>query len=192
MNSNDIIRISPVATKAGHTASLAITRELILEKARAARESLRRREIHIFHTGDEDPLQRMLNAFQPASYVQPHRHMDPPKAEAIVVLQGSLGFIGFHDNGSPDSENTFLADPAKGVVGFDVRAGVWHTFFALEPDTVVFEVKAGPYEARADKGFAPWAPKEGNPESLSYLANLEDWFRNRFELPPRPWLVPGG
>jgi hypothetical protein len=56
--------------------------------------------------------------------------------------------------------------------GVDIEPGVFHSFFALEEDTVLFEVKPGPYERIADKDFAAWAPKEGTAEARSYLEGL--------------------
>ena len=41
--------------------------------------------------------------------------------------------------------------------GIDFEGGTWHSFHALEKDTVLFEVKPGPYNPDADKEFAPWA-----------------------------------
>jgi len=37
----------------------------------------------------------MLNSIQPGSYLRPHRHLDPPKDEAFVLLKGSAGFVIF-------------------------------------------------------------------------------------------------
>ena len=53
------------------------------------------------------------------------------------------------------------------------------------PDTVIFEVKPGPYDAATDKEFAPWAPPEGDPRAHAYLIQLEDQFRQHFSLPER-------
>ena len=183
----ELHRISPAATKSQHNIVTTIDQALVDQKAQDARASQRQREIHVLHTGDEDTLQRMLNAFQPSSYVAPHRHISVPKAEAVVVLQGSLGFVYFDEDGSYQEENFFLIDPKKGIHGIDYRAKVWHTFFALEPDTVVFEVKPGPYDAATDKEFASWAPKEGEEKALPYLIKLEDHFRQHFQLPTRIW-----
>jgi cupin fold WbuC family metalloprotein len=180
-----IIRISPVATRSSHTAVVSIDLELIQRKAADARRSLRRREIHVFHEGDADPLQRMLNAIQPGSYVRPHRHLEPPKSEALVVLQGRLGYISFADDGTPDEESFLLLDPQSGAYGCDIRPGVWHTIFALARDTVLFEVKAGPYNPATDKDFAPWAPPEYDEQAAAYLAELEDAFRRLWGLPRR-------
>jgi len=182
-----IERISPAATRATHSVATPITRELVASKAAHARESERQRDIHIFHTDGSDTLQRMLNALQPGTYVQPHRHNTPPKAESIVVLQGSVGFVPFGDDGKADTANWQLIDEASGCIGVDYRAGIWHTFFALAEDTVLFEVKPGPYDATTDKEFAAWAPAEGDAGALAYLADLEDEFRNLHQLDVRAW-----
>ncbi len=191
MDRAEIIRISPVATKSNHETAVSIDLELIQRKACDARRSPRRREIHIFHEGDADPLQRMLNALQPGSYIRPHRHLDPPKSESVVLLQGMLGYVSFMADGTPDEESLLLLERERGVHGCDIRPGVWHTIFALAPDTVIFEVKPGPYSPANDKDFAPWAPQEHSPDAPVFLAQIEDAFRRLWGLSPRPWQLPG-
>jgi len=182
-----IERISPAATRATHEVAAPITKELVAAKAAHARESDRQRDIHIFHADESDTLQRMLNALQPGTYVQPHRHITPPKAEAIVLLQGAIGFVPFLDDGSIDRDNWLLVDESVGCIGIDYRAGIWHTFFAIAEDTVLFEVKPGPYDAATDKEFASWAPAEGDAGALAYLAEVEDVFREEHGLGARGW-----
>src|SRR6266511_2048864 len=87
--SNVMIRISPTATKATHARLCVIDTALVSRKASDSRENRRHREIHTFHEGNDDALQRMLNAIQPSSYIRPHRHIIPPKAECLLLLQGS-------------------------------------------------------------------------------------------------------
>ena len=58
------------------------------------------------------------------------------------------------------------------VFGVDLVPGVFHTLIAAEPDTVVYEVKTGPYSAANDKAFASFAPAEGTPEASQYLEHL--------------------
>ena len=181
----NLTRISPTATQSQHTVATAITQALINQKAEDARQSQRQRDIHLLHTGPEDTLHRMLNAMQPGTYITPHRHTTVPKAEAVVVLQGSLGFICFDDAGHYNTQDFIYINPAQGIWGVDYRAGVWHTFLALEPDTVIFEVKPGPYDAATDKEFAPWAPPEEDPRAYAYLIQLENRFRQHFSLPER-------
>ncbi len=184
MDKPQIVRISPAATRSCHETVALIDRDLIQQKAADAAKSPRRREIHNFHNDDPDTLQRMLNAVQPGSYIRPHRHLNPPKAESIILLQGVLAFVTFADDGTLDESGCILIDPTCGVYGCDIRPGVWHTIFALAPDTVAFEVKPGPYDPTVDKEFAPWSPPEGNPEAAVFLTDLEDRFR-RLALPTR-------
>lgn len=150
---------------------LTVLTHALLDSAVAyARESPRRRVIAPFHRDPAELLHRMLNAVQPDSYVRPHRHLDPPKAEAWIVLRGSLLFFTFHDDGRVHERCVLrAAGPAFGV---DLVPGVFHSFIALEPDTVIYEVKNGPYRAHDDKAFAPWAPAEGSPQVRAYMAEL--------------------
>lgn len=112
----------------------------------------------------------MLNAMQPGSYIQPHRHLFPPKAESVIVLQGAIYVFIFHENGSIDEIQTIEAGSLN--IGIDSEPGVFHTFVAIKEDTVLFEVKPGPYNQMNDKDFAPWAPKEGAHGAKEYLDHL--------------------
>ena len=154
-----------------------IRQQDIDEAVLAARRSPRRRVIKPFHKRDKDPLHRMFNALQPGSYVQPHRHSEPPKAESIIVLRGCLAYVSFTGNGEVDG--VFVLRPDGEAFGIDTEPGVFHTFFALEAGTVVYEVKPGPYEPATDKDFAAWAPREGAAEAAEYLAGLERLARQR-------------
>ena len=144
--------------------------EALQTTVRASRDSPRRRMIHPFHRSEQDSLHRMFNAMQPDSYVRPHRHLDPPKAEAWIVLRGVVVFFTFEEDGTiRDCIELRASGPAFGV---DLVPGVFHTFLATEPDTVVYEVKTGPYLASNDKTFANFAPAEGTPEASQYLEHL--------------------
>jgi cupin fold WbuC family metalloprotein len=130
--------------------------------------------IQPIHRGDSATLHRMFNAVQPGSYIPPHRHWDPPKAESWLVLRGALAFFTFDAQGAITECLEIRADGE--IFGVDLEPGVYHTFFALEPDTVVYEVKDGPYSATTDKAFPDWAPREGSPEASGYLAQLKTAF----------------
>jgi cupin fold WbuC family metalloprotein len=54
----------------------------------------------------------------------------------------------------------------------EIPAGDWHTLLALEPGTVWFEVKAGPYAPPAPSEIAPFAPAPEDPDAAGYLARL--------------------
>jgi cupin fold WbuC family metalloprotein len=142
----------------------------VTEAIALSRQSPRGRIIRPFHPSENDTLHRMLNVIQPLSYIQPHRHGTPPKAESIVVLQGAIGCVIFSDLGAVEQAHVLGAK--RPAFGIDIHAGVFHTLFALEADTVLFEVKQGPYEKTSDKDFASWAPQEGADEAQAYLEQL--------------------
>lgn len=112
----------------------------------------------------------MFNAIQPGSYIQPHRHLFPPKAESVIVLQGAIYVFIFDTDGKIQEIHTVQAGGIS--LGIDSEPGVFHTFAAIEPDTVLFEVKPGPYNQADDKDFAPWAPAEGEEGAKEYLEYL--------------------
>jgi len=155
---------------------------LIHQKAQDARANSRKRETHVLHTGDEDHLQRMVNAIQPGSYVRPHRHIMPPRPEMFILLQGQLGCVCFGEDGAIADDALVLLDQAHGVYGVDLRGGEWHSLVALEVDTVFVSVIAGPYDPRTAKQSAPWSPAPGDTEADRYLAQLEARFRERWDL----------
>ena len=132
--------------------------------------SPRKRIILPLHKSPADSLHRMLNALQPESYVQPHRHLDPPKAESIIVLKGAIAYIQFNDTGKIENIYHLSADSTE--IGIDTEPGIYHTFFAKVEETVLFEVKPGPYEKGSDKDFAPWAPAEGTESAIEYMQKL--------------------
>ncbi|HLL05348.1 MAG TPA: WbuC family cupin fold metalloprotein [Myxococcaceae bacterium] len=155
-----------------------LSRELVQSVTEASRVSPRRRIIQPFHKNDADPLHRMLNIIQPDSYVRPHRHLDPPKAEAWVLLRGKLAFFTFEEDGRVKDCLTLEAGGEH--FGVDLIPGVFHGLVALAPDTVIYEVKTGPYAPANDKTFAPWAPEEGSPEAAGYQARLLAEYRRWF------------
>jgi cupin fold WbuC family metalloprotein len=165
-----------------------ITDELINTVVAQARQSARRRKNYNFHAGDGDNPQRFLNVFLAGSYVRPHRHLHPPKAESFLVLTGYMVAFVFDDQGSVVSGHLLGDGPFSGKVpalvaqttaalktnakGIDLQPGLWHTIAALTPVAVCYEVKPGPWDPVTDKEFAPWAPEEGSATAAQYLVDL--------------------
>ncbi|MDT8445600.1 MAG: WbuC family cupin fold metalloprotein [bacterium] len=150
---------------------IAINRNLLETTAKKGAETPRGRTNFNFHQSADDLVQRMLNAIEPGSYVQPHRHLDPPKAEAFLCLKGRGVVIFFDDSG--EAVQFFPLDPASLDYGVEVPVGTWHAILSFEPGSVYYEVKHGPYVKISDKDFAPWAPAEGDPEMAAYQKHLE-------------------
>ena len=145
-------------------------RETIQALAAAAAENPRRRANLNLHSSLEDPYQRFFNAIQPGSYVRVHRHADPPRWEAFVAISGRAAVLELADDGTVTSRIELA--PRGPCVAIEIPAGSWHTVCALEPNTVLFEIKPGPYSPPADKDFAPWAP----PESAPSARPIADWY----------------
>jgi cupin fold WbuC family metalloprotein len=146
--------------------------EIIRATLEAARRSPRRRMNHNFHAGPEDNPHRFLNVLLQNTYVAPHRHLVPPKAESFLVLEGCIALFCFHDGGAVRSSH-LLGDRSPATArGIDLEPGVWHTLTAISPYAVCYEVKPGPWDPTTDKEFAPWAPREGDPGADAYLAAL--------------------
>ncbi|MET0792255.1 MAG: WbuC family cupin fold metalloprotein, partial [Polyangiaceae bacterium] len=99
------------------------------------------------------------------------------KGGVVVVLRGALAFFTFDEQGRV--EECLEVRAGGPVFGVDLEPGVYHTFVALEPDTVVFEVKSGPYSPATDKAFPEWAPREHSQGSSKYLAWLKAVFAQR-------------
>jgi cupin fold WbuC family metalloprotein len=147
-----------------------IDSELLDEVSREAVASPRLRKNRNFHPADDYPANRLLNAIEPGSYIRPHRHLDANKDETLVVIRGLLALVLFDDVGGVI--RTVTVGPSADVQGVDIVHGTWHSAFALEPGTVFFEAKAGPYRPFSAEEMAPWAPPEGSPEAAAYLATL--------------------
>ncbi len=134
----------------------------------ASRASPRLRIMLPMQRAASDGVQRLINFVQPGSYIRAHQHPMPRCVENITVLQGALGFLTFDENGGIKTDHHLVAGNAASCMA-DIEQGVWHTFFALAPDTVVLEIKHGPYDAATDKRFADWSPAEDSPEAAVWL-----------------------
>jgi cupin fold WbuC family metalloprotein len=130
--------------------------------ASEARSLPRLRRNHNLHQ-ESDPVQRFLNVMQPGTYVRPHRHLrSRPGAgfECFVVLQGAIGLLLLDCEGQVlQRERLAAAGPLRGI---QLAEGILHTLVALEPDSVMMEIKEGPYEPTADKDFLTSFPAEGS------------------------------
>ncbi|NQV03281.1 MAG: WbuC family cupin fold metalloprotein [Bacteroidia bacterium] len=154
-----------------------IDKSLLDHVSQLAKESPRGRKNYNFHKTYNDSLQRLLNAIEPYSYIQPHKHENPDKREVFTVLQGRLLVVEFDAAGNI-TDHCIIA-PAEGSYGAEIPEGTFHSIFALEPDTIVYEIKDGPYSPIDDKNFAPWAPREGAEGTKKYIEGI----LNRLDIP---------
>ncbi|GFO53106.1 hypothetical protein GMSM_01130 [Geomonas sp. Red276] len=138
-----------------------------------ARRSPRLRKNHNLHDSDLSACHRLFNAIEPTSYIRPHRHLDPDKDETFVLIRGKLGVVSFDEEGKVTG--TVLLEPA-GAVAADIPHGEFHGAVSLEPGTIFFEAKAGPYLPLSPDEVGSFAPAEGTPEAAGYLEGLRALF----------------
>ena len=119
-----------------------INRELLDKVSSEAKRNQRLRMNFNFYDSLEAPSQRLLNALEPGTKIPIHRHLST--SETYVILRGKILLSLYDDNGqvietvmlSPDTEN----------IGYNIPKGQWHTLEVQSSNTVIFEVKDGPYQ----------------------------------------------
>nr|NQU89217.1 WbuC family cupin fold metalloprotein [Bacteroidota bacterium] len=135
-----------------------------------ARVADRLRMNYNFHPKHEDPLHRLLNAMEPGTYIQPHKHEDPDRFEIFLALRGRFVVFTFDDSG--DITGHAILDAKQGNYGVEIPERTFHTLLSLEPGSVAYEIKEGPYNPSNAKNFATWAPAEGDPGVQDYIDKL--------------------
>ena len=148
-----------------------ISRSLIDTVAEAAARSARLRMNHNFHSGPADNPHRFLNVLLRGTYIRPHKHANPAKAETFIALEGSAAIFIFDEAGAVTGRFDIGGVDAP-LLGVDISPGVWHTVVALTERVVCFEVKPGPWEPSSDKEFAAWAPAEDDAGCEHFIEGL--------------------
>jgi cupin fold WbuC family metalloprotein len=143
----------------------------------------RLRKNHNFHN-HSDVVQRFINVLQLGTYIRPHRHLRPENSdgfELFLVLQGEVGVLVMDDMGQVlQTERICAQGPTYGI---ELAEGQFHTLVALAPNSVMFELKEGPYLPIADKDFLPQFPPEGNSEATQ---QVQEWHRCFASNPVNP------
>jgi len=125
-----------------------------------ASSSERKRTNYNFHKEMSDTLQRMLNILNKNTYVQAHKHENPDKREVFIILTGKVLVVEFDDLGKITEH--IILDRELGNYGCEIASGTWHTIICLENNSILYELKDGPYIVETDKQFAAWTPTEGD------------------------------
>ena len=106
-----------------------------------AKASPRLRMNYNFHQSLDEKCHRFLNAVEPGTKVEIHLH--PTKDETFVILRGKVRVTTHRDDGSIIKDVVLC--PEEGRYGVNIPKGVWHTIEAMEPHSVIFECKEGPF-----------------------------------------------
>ncbi len=145
-----------------------ITSQLIDNVIEQARKSPRLRMNYNFHPQLSDPVQRLLNALEPWTYIRPHKHTT--KEESFVLLRGTILAVAFNDDGTIRDHE--ILSTRTGIQGIEFEGNCFHMLTSLETGSAVYEIKEGPFEPHTERNSASWAPREGTPEAKEFLAKV--------------------
>jgi cupin fold WbuC family metalloprotein len=129
--------------------------------AGAAAAAPRKRSHLLLHAGHDDPVQRLLISAQPGTYIRPHMHSR--HWEMLVLQSGCMDIVKYDAQGAVQSRvaldcgSPLIQMPSSQLHGCVIR----------EADTIVLEIKPGPYEPNE---FADWAPEEGHADAAEFVA----------------------
>ena len=120
---------------------MVIDEKLLDQVSEQAKNSPRLRMNYNFHESLDDKCHRFLNAVEPGTEVPIHKH--PTKDESFVILRGKVRVTTHNDDGSVIDD--VILCPEEGRYGVDIPKNVWHKLEAIEPNSVIFECKEGPF-----------------------------------------------
>lgn len=118
-----------------------IDKNLLDEVSAKAKVSKRLRMNFNFHDSLDSKAQRLLNALEMGTVLPIHRHQHT--SETYILLRGKIRIMFYNEMGS--ETESFILNPMDGNYGVHIPVGQWHTLEVLEKDSVIFEVKDGPY-----------------------------------------------
>lgn len=136
----------------------------------ASARAARRRAATPIHDDFSDPVQRVLMAAEPDTYVGPHRHPDK-EWELLVLLEGAMDILLFSQDGTLQERIELRQDGGRAV---EYPANQFHAAVIHTPGTLVFEVKRGPYIPETAKELPSWAPEEGTTEAAAARERLRN------------------
>ena len=152
-----------------------IDSQLMDRVAEEARLSPRLRMNYNFHRSTDEAVNRLINVMHRGTYLPVHRHANPDRTESCIVLRGRVGVTFYDEEGCLTDSR--IVGPSCDCVGYDIEAGVWHGLVVLEDDTVLFEVKQGPYAPILPENIASWSPAADDVLAVkSFIEELENHF----------------
>lgn len=122
-----------------------IGKSIIEEVHLRAKESPRLRMNYNIHESLDEEVHKLLNSLQPGTVMPIHRHLHPEKKETFVLLEGSLEVLKYDSN--KNIVERHLMNHESGNIICEIMPDEWHSFRVLEPNTLILEIKKGPYVA---------------------------------------------
>ncbi len=151
--------------------------------SRIASINQRLRQHFNLHNDYNENCQKLLNAIQPDSYIQPHRHYSDPKSELLIVIKGEFAVVFFSNSGEVNNVCFLQSNGTKknSCNIIEIESTEWHTVVALKPNSILLEIKAGPFDPNYAKDFACWAPNENTIEMKCYFKDLKNKIKKEYD-----------
>ena len=143
-----------------------IDEKLFGELIKDAKASPRKRSHKNFHSNFSEPVQRVFIGLVEGTYVRPHKHPQSTKWEMIIGIKGKTALLIFDDNGNITRRLTLTPESSLGV---ELPPNTWHTVFPIDNESVIMEIKQGPYDPDEKCDFAEWAPEENLEKCTHFL-----------------------
>ncbi len=118
-----------------------IDTKLLDEVSLKAKNSPRLRMNFNFHDSLDSKSQRLLNALEIGTEMPIHRHQ--LTSETYILVRGHIKVVLYDDSCTVTA--TYDLNPLEGRFGVHIPANQWHTLEVMEPGSVLFETKDGPY-----------------------------------------------
>ena len=130
----------------------------------------RKRARLCIHEGPDKDVHQMLIVHPRNAYIRPHKHQS--REEIFMVLDGSVEFIEFDNQGSVCSRD-MMGDYNSGRTFIRyIPPQTYHSILIYSERLVFFEVTEGPFK-ETDTVFAGWSPKpQDKNEVRHFLDNL--------------------
>lgn len=126
---------------------MVLRQEILFQISQMASSSCRLRMNYNLHESFSDQVQRMFNALEPGTEIPIARH--PNSSETLIMLIGKLRVLIYNDN--KDIIEDVIIAPNTENFGYHIPKGTWHKVESLEPGTICFETREGPYEPVAEE-----------------------------------------
>ena len=120
-----------------------INKEMVVKLHSQSRNSSRLRMNYNIHESLEEDVHKLLNSLQPGTIMPIHRHLHPTKKETFVLLQGALEVCKYGDDKTVIEK--IVMNHENGNIICEIMPEEWHSFEVLEPNTLILEIKRGPY-----------------------------------------------
>jgi len=143
--------------------------QMLGDLSRSAAQSERKRCNLNIHQQLEDEVQRLFLAFEPDTYVRPHRHPQAHKWELFILLNGDIDLLIFSDDGKLQQRLNLSDNNLRAV---EIPPNTWHSYISNVSGSLAMEIKQGAYIPQSPQDFAAWAPDEKDALAKEYLSKM--------------------